>query len=180
MKAPQLITDRLVLRAFRRDDFQPYAAMWGDERVTAFIGGDPKPRDAAWRRFCQGAGLWSLIGYGYWLIVKRDTDIMVGAGGFANFERGIAELDGFPEAGWAFTADSWGKGYASEAVTAMLAWSDGALPGQEVRCIIDHGNIPSRRVAKKCGFVQIADIEAAIGAVTVFGRVAGGPVTPPA
>jgi RimJ/RimL family protein N-acetyltransferase len=88
----------LTLRATRLDDFEPYAAMWTDPRVTDFIGGVPRPRDEAWRRFGQGAGLWPLLGYGYWIFADRKTDALVGVGGLAVFERGIDELNGYPEA----------------------------------------------------------------------------------
>jgi RimJ/RimL family protein N-acetyltransferase len=170
MIAPTIETNRLTLRAITRDDFEPYAKMWSDERVTTFIGGTPRPRDVSWMKFCQSVGFWPLFGFGYWLFVERATGTMIGLGGLAQFERGINQLDGFPEAGWAFTADSWGNGYASEAVAAIGAWADGqSVP--EIRCIISPENTPSIRVAEKNGFARIDEVENELGRSLVFSRL---------
>ncbi|HTI31670.1 MAG TPA: GNAT family N-acetyltransferase [Sphingomonas sp.] len=168
MNAPTLITPRLTLRAATRADFEAYAAMWADERVTNFIGGEPRDRTLSWTKFTQGTGLWPLIGYGYWLAFERDSGAYVGVGGLACFERGVPSLDGFPEAGWAFGANSWGKGYATEFMCAVLDWSD-AQGLSETRCIISPGNDASVRVAQKLGFERIADD----GPYMVFSRQAG-------
>ena len=168
MIAPTLTTDRLILRAATRADFEAYAAMWRDERVTSFIGGQPRDRMTSWTKFTQGSGLWPLMGYGYWLVFEKDTGAYVGVGGLACFERGVPSLDGFPEAGWAFGADAWGKGYATELVGAACEWADKQGLG-EIRCIISPGNDASVRVAEKCGFTRIADD----GEYMVFSRQAG-------
>jgi RimJ/RimL family protein N-acetyltransferase len=170
MFAPTILTDRLILRAMTPADFEPYAEMWRDPRVTNFIGGTPRPRDESWRRFCQSVGLWGLFGYGYWLFTLRDCGTMIGVGGLAQFERGMPQLDGVPEAGWAFAADHWGQGYASEAVDAIVCWADGALSDTEIRCIIAPENTPSIRVAKKNGFTQIDETENELGVSYVFSR----------
>ncbi len=170
MIAPTLTTDRMLLRAMTPADFDDYATMWLDPRVTTFIGGAPRPRDESWRRFCQGVGLWNLFGYGYWLFTLRETGAMIGVGGLAQFERGMPQLVGFPEAGWAFAADYWGKGYASEAVASITRWSDAVLPNPEVRCIIAPDNVPSIRVAEKNGFTRIDETENELGVSLVFAR----------
>lgn len=156
MIAPTLHTERLILRAATRADFEAYAAMWADERVTSFIGGQPRDRMTSWTKFTQGSGLWPLMGYGYWLAFEKDGGALAGVGGLACFERGVASLYGYPEAGWAFGADSWGKGYATEFMTAVFAWADAQGLG-EIRCIIAPGNEASVRVAGKCGFTRLAD-----------------------
>ncbi len=160
MKAPTIQTERLTLRASAMADWEPYAAMWADPRVTEYIGGEPRSRDVAWPKFGQGAGFWTLFGYGYWSIVDRDGGF-AGIGGFAQHERGNAALDGFPECGWTLGPDHWGKGIASEAVAAMVAWADAAL-GVETRCLISDGNIASVKVAMRNGYAQVAATDGAV------------------
>ena len=169
--APTLITDRLTLAPLSLDHWEAYAAAWADERMTAFIGGKPRARQESWLKFTQAAGLWALLGYGYWAFLDRQSGAFLGNGGLARFERGIDELDGFPEAGWAFVPDAWGKGLATEAISAVLKWADEALEA-EVRCIIDPGNIASRKVAAKLGFQHFAESDGAIGRVGVYRRSA--------
>jgi RimJ/RimL family protein N-acetyltransferase len=154
--APTIGTARLILRAPALEDFEPYANMWADARVTTYIGGTPRPRDVSWVRFVQMIGFWPLLGYGYWVLEDRETGALAGVGGLGRFERGIKELDGFPEAGWALAAQHWGRGLASEAVAAILAWCDETLD-TEVRCLIDASNGASISIAKKSSFARIDD-----------------------
>lgn len=176
MKAPTLQTERLILTSVVLPLFEQHYAFNSDPRVMAFIGagGKPRSRQESWQKFCQAAGLWTLIGYGYWAITERATGQMIGMGGLGNFERGIAELEGFPEAGWAFAADTWGKGLATEAMGAVFAWADANLDDGETRCIIDPANLPSIRVAEKCGFALMTEVESDLGTSLVMRRPRGG------
>lgn len=155
MIAPTIETERLRLRAAEMRDFDGFAAMWADEATVRFIGGNVRTRNESWMRFIGLPGMWPLMGYGYWIFADRDTDRFVGAGGLSWFDRGLPLLDGTPEAGWAFTADTWGKGYASEAMNAALGWADTVLAVPEVRCIINPAHGASERVAAKLGFVHV-------------------------
>jgi RimJ/RimL family protein N-acetyltransferase len=158
MIAPTLTTGRLVLRAMTMADWEPYATMWADPRVTAFIGGEPRPRQLAWMKFCQSAGLWPLLGYGYWTVIDRADASFLGIAGFAQFERGYPAIGGFPEAGWAFAADAWGRGIAGETVGAIVRWADAHLSIAETRCMIDHGNVASATVAGRNGYVPSGEL----------------------
>jgi len=151
--APVLETARLTLRAFRADDVDAQAAMMGDPVVTRHLGGQPFSREEGWRKLACGAGMWSLFGYGYWAVERRDDGRLIGQVGFADFKRAMTpSIEGLPEMGWLFAADTFGRGYASEAVAAGLEWFDEALGPAEIVAIIDHGNRPSIRVAEKAGF----------------------------
>lgn len=167
--APTLTTDRMILTALSMAHWEEYAAAWADPKMTAFIGGKPRTRQESWVKFTQAAGLWPLLGYGYWAFTDRATGQFLGNGGLAQFERGIPEIGGLPEAGWAFVPDAWGKGLATEAMAAILDWADGALKS-EVRCIIDPGNVASHRVAEKLGFQKFAESDGVIGRVNVYRR----------
>lgn len=151
--APVLETARLILRPFRADDADAQAAMMGDPVVMTFLGGQALPREDAWRKLLCGAGLWSLFGYGYWAVERREDSRFIGQVGFADFKRDMTpSIEGLPEMGWLFAADTFGRGYASEAVNAGLEWIDRALAPPQTVAIIDAANIASVRVAEKAGF----------------------------
>jgi RimJ/RimL family protein N-acetyltransferase len=95
---------------------------------------------------------------------------MIGMGGLAQFEREMPALDGVPEAGWAFAADQWGKGIATEAMQPVLEWADTHIDAPAIRCIISPNNIASIKVAEKCGFCFVCEAEDASGIVHVFER----------
>ena len=169
MIAPVLTTNRLSIEPMTLDHWEDYAAAWADPRMTEFIGGEPRNRNISWGKMLQGIGLWPLFGYGYWSFIERESGKFVGNGGFAQFERGIPELEGYPEAGWAFAADAWGKGYATEAMTAILEWAD-QRGLAETRCIIDPGNGSSHNVAAKLGFEKFAESRDVIGELFIYRR----------
>jgi RimJ/RimL family protein N-acetyltransferase len=158
MIAPTLTTDRLTIRASVLGDFEAYAAAWADPAVTRYVGGEPRDRTASWARFLQGVGIWSVLGYGNWTFEETDTGRFVGSGGIFRFERGVEALEGYTEAGWALTPQAWGKGYATEAMAAIIAWSDAHLGAPEFRAIIDHDNAASQRVAAKLGFAPFLHV----------------------
>ncbi len=171
--APYIETDRLTLAPLSLDHWEAYADAWADPQLTAFIGGKPRTRQESWVKFTQAAGLWSLLGYGYWAFVDRATGAFLGNGGFARFERGVPELEGFPEAGWAFVPDAWGEGLATEAIRAALNWADQTLKS-EIRCIIDPANVASHKVATKLGFQHFADNEDVMGPIRIYRRPQAG------
>lgn len=170
MIAPTLHTERLTLRPLSLGDWEAYAAAWADPRLTEFIGGQPRTRTESWGKFLQGIGLWPLFGYGYWSFVDRENGAFLGNGGLASFERGLPELESYPEAGWAFVPDAWGRGLATEAMAAILAWADEALDRPEIRCIIDPGNTASQRVAAKLGFEAMGEVDFPPGRTGLYRR----------
>ena len=54
--------------------------------------------------------------------------------------------------GYWFDEPVWGKGYATEAVRAMLQWAYGALDLNRVEAELDTRNAASARVLEKLGF----------------------------
>jgi RimJ/RimL family protein N-acetyltransferase len=154
---PVLETDRLRLRAHTAADFDASAAMWADERVTRFIGGKPSPREDSWRRFMGFPGHWALMGFGFWLIEEKTTGAYVGDGGFADFKRDLgAYVFDAPEQGWALNPAMQGKGYATEAASAMIGWAEKHFGRSDFVCMIAPENTPSLRVAEKLGYREFA------------------------
>ena len=101
----------------------------------------------------MSGGLWLIYGYGYWAVERKEDGLLVGQVGLADFKREMTpSIEGVPEAGWIFAPDAHGRGYASEAVSALLAWADETVDAPEIVAIIDPANDPSIRVAERCGF----------------------------
>lgn len=172
---PVLTTTRLRLRPHELGDFNAWAAMWGDAEVTRHVGGKPQTRDEAWLRFLRFPGLWHFLGYGYWLAEEKGTQRFVGDVGFGDFKRAIEpKLEGEPEAGWVLAKHAHGKGYATEAMGAVLAWADQRLKGRASVCMIDEGNAPSIRVAGKLGYREFARTHFKEKAVILYRRQSKG------
>jgi RimJ/RimL family protein N-acetyltransferase len=152
---PTLETERLRLRGHRMNDLEPCAAMWADPLVTRHIGGRPFSREEVWSKILRYAGLWSLLGFGYWVAEDKATGEFLGEGGFADFKRDVRpSIEGMPEIGWALVPSAHGKGLATEAVRTVCAWGDSHFGGKPTVCMIDPENIASVWVAKKCGYQE--------------------------
>jgi RimJ/RimL family protein N-acetyltransferase len=142
---PRLTTERLVLRAPRADDLDPYAAMTADPEVMRYVGqGVPLDRGGAWRQLATFLGGWVMQGFGQWAVERRADGAFLGRAGLW-FPPGWPEV----EVGWALAREHWGRGYATEAAAAAVAW---AGPGRALVALIHPDNAASIRVARKLGF----------------------------
>lgn len=152
--APEILTDRLRLRAHSVADYERVAAMWSDPGVTRFIGGKPQTREEAWSRLLRYGGMWALTGKGFWVIEEKDTRRFLGEVGVMDVKRDMDPPFAADEneVGWALLPTSQGKGYAGEAVTAAMNWAMRTLTFRQLVCIINPENEPSIRLAGKLGF----------------------------
>ncbi len=153
MPAPLIETARLLLRAHRPADLDDCAALWADSVVTRYTSGRPFSREEVWARLLRYAGHWLWMGYGFWAIEEKSTAAFVGELGFAEFERDLDPHLDAPEAGWVLSPRFHGRGYAEEALRAILAWYSAPV---RTTCLIHPGNLASIRLAQKCGFTESA------------------------
>jgi RimJ/RimL family protein N-acetyltransferase len=153
-----LTTPRLILGPHGAPDFPEMLAMWRDPVVVKHFGGTPSTAEECWTRLLRYAGLWAVVGFGYWRIRERDSGRFIGEIGLADFGRDITpSLTGAPEAGWVMASWAHGRGFAREAAAAVFAWADGVLAAERTVCLIDPENAPSLTLAAKLGFQPFAE-----------------------
>jgi RimJ/RimL family protein N-acetyltransferase len=153
---PVIETARLRLRPHQAEDFDACVAMWSDPEVARFTIGDPSPPPQTWRRILAYRGHWVLLGFGYWAVEEKATGLYIGDIGFAEFKRDIRpSIERMPELGWALVPRAHGKGYATEALRAAVAWGDEHFGSTQTVCIINEGNHASFRVAEKLGYKEL-------------------------
>jgi len=152
-EVPTIETERLRLRCPRLEDFESCAAMWADAVVTRYIMGKPATREESWARLLRYVGHWAVLGYGFWAVEEKTSGTYLGEIGFAEFQRDIQPpLVGVPEIGWVLAPHAQGRGNATEAVRAAVAWGDTRFGGARTVCLIHPENAASIRVAEKCGY----------------------------
>lgn len=134
--------------------------MWADPAVVRFIGGVPSTRQQTWSRLLTYMGHWQALKYGYWAIEEKATGAFTGEVGFADFKRDIIPaMQNVPELGFALVSSAHGKGYATEAVNAVLAWGDAHLPSKRTVCMVNEGNTASLRIVEKAGYQRFERAE---------------------
>jgi RimJ/RimL family protein N-acetyltransferase len=151
---PVLHTERLVLRGFTRDDFEPFSTIVADPEVVRYLdNGAPISREDCWRGMALFIGHWHLRGYGWWAVEERDTGDFLGRIGLYNPE-------GWPgiEVGWLLRRDTWGAGLATEGATAAIDFAFDVVGASHVISLIDPRNARSIRVAEKLGERYEADL----------------------
>ncbi len=145
VEIPKLHSERLTFRAWREDDLDPYAEMYGDEDVARFIGG-VCDRANAWRKIAAHIGHWHFRGYGMFAVDETATGAFIGFGG-PWCPEGWPE----PEIGYSLVKAHWGKGYATELATRTRAFAYDELGWSTAISNIAPANAGSKAVAERLG-----------------------------
>lgn len=162
----QFGSERLRLRRPEAGDipriFERYAA---DPEVTRFLSWPQhQSLDDTGAFLALSDAAWAKWGAGPLLIEDKDTDLLLGSTG-ADFETGIRV-----SVGYVLAQDAWGKGYASEALQAVIAALKGSTVWRvEALCHVDHE--ASAKVLDKAGFER----EGVLRRHTVFPNLAPEP-----
>ncbi len=97
--------------------------------------------------------MYAFFGYGLWLAFEKETGELVGRVGIEN-----RTIDGemCRELGYLIRKDKQGKGYAWEALEAVLNYAMNDLCFKEIFVCTNKDNVPSIAIAGKLGFEEYA------------------------
>jgi RimJ/RimL family protein N-acetyltransferase len=160
-----LETERLILRQFRADDFDDYAALCADPEVMRYLGdGKTKTRAEAWMHMAALLGHWELRGYGLWAVEEKTTGRLAGRIGLLN-------LEGWPqmELAWTLARSRWGLGFATEGARAAMDYAFSAIKADHLISMIVPANAGQIRVAERIGERFERQIELFGKTVSVYG-----------
>ena len=152
MSAPVIRTQRLLLRAWRPEDHEPFAALNADPRVMEFLPAAlPRAQSDALARRC--AAHFDAHGFGPWAVEVPGVAPFVGFVGLvvpaftAHFTPAI-------EIGWRLAAEHWGQGYATEAAVASARHAFSVVGAYELVSFTTPGNARSRAVMQRIGMTH--------------------------
>lgn len=144
-----LTTARLRLRPWRESDLAPFAAMNADPLVMEHFAA-PLTReesDAYARRMMAAI---EGRGWGNWALEEIGGEPFVGFAGLSapSFE---AHFTPCTEIGWRLVRSAWGRGYATQAARAALAFGFGELGLAEIVSFTALANARSIAVMERLG-----------------------------
>lgn len=145
-------TPRLLLRAWREGDLDPFAALNADPAVMAYF---PQTLDRAE----SDAVVWRIRahfarhGYGLWAVEAPGVADFIGFVGLA-VPRFEADFTPCVEIGWRLARAYWGCGYATEAARAALGFGFGEGDLEEIVSFTVPANLRSRAVMERIGMTR--------------------------
>ena len=144
-------TERLIIRRFLEDDAVAFHSWRADEEVARYtLWAFPYPKSEA-EAFCREQSGYTEFPIGRWVqvfIEERDTGVPVGDIGLGLDVDGHGVL----EVGYSIHRNHWGKGYATEAVGAVIPVVAEAIGVSTIKAEIDARNPASGKVLSKLGF----------------------------
>jgi aminoglycoside 6'-N-acetyltransferase len=152
-----LQTDRLRLRRSTPEDAATISAYRSDPDVNRYQGWDRTDpegiREEIGAMVARNPG--DAGGWVQFTVEDRDEGLIVG-------DVGLSPADGEPgviRVGYTIAPSAQGKGYATEAVGALVAYAFDVLGADVVRAYASAENAPSLRVAEKVGMRLVERFE---------------------
>ena len=146
---PELTTARLRLRMWEARDAAPFAAQNADEETMRYLGG-PKTAAESDAYIARTQTHWAEDGYGKWAVELAETGAFIGALGLQRI-RFEADFTPAVEIAWRLTRGFWGRGYATEAARAAVAYGFDTLHLPEIVALTVPDNTGSRAVMERIG-----------------------------
>jgi RimJ/RimL family protein N-acetyltransferase len=161
MTLPRLVTERLVLRPFTREDEQVHELVFADPEVAGFFCRTTRTleqvRDWLVHRAMQAAE----DDLGFWAVVRRADDALLGLVALQPYVPLWIVWEHDPaarhrrvevELSCALGRRHWGNGYATEAGRALVAHAFETLRLPRIAYGVDGANARSVGVMRRLGF----------------------------
>jgi RimJ/RimL family protein N-acetyltransferase len=149
-----LATDRLILRPPVAEDLAWILAEMNTPAVLRHLGGEVRSLEAVAESLADDIASFSSGGHQRWTVWLRDSTMRVGRVGLFYLRSPAAPsvLQGQREIGWTFAEAHWGKGYATEAARAVIAYAFVTLGLPVLYSQTSDSNAASTRMMHRLGF----------------------------
>jgi len=151
-----VLTRRLRVRRLDREDLDGLAAIFADADVWRFEYGRGLTRVETEAFLARQLKLWVDYGFGGCAVREVDLPDLIGVVGLAVptvFQALLPPVT----VGWRFSPTAWGKGYATEAATAVLDQAFATMALDRVGCVTGAENLRSVALAERLGMSFITE-----------------------
>lgn len=145
-------TARIILRTEAPSDFDLWMAEINTPQVREYLRGVETPERVR-ETFDKAAKSQRKEGFSFWFIEDRANSRLLGCAGLkrADSDKLMPELRGELEIGWLLRQDAWGRGLASEAAHAAMAYAFAQCEAERVISLTSRSNTASWRIMEKLG-----------------------------
>lgn len=150
----RLETERLVIRLWRVEDFEPFAQMSADPEVMQWLGG-VLTREQVEAYKVRADDSFAALDMCRMVIERRADRAFLGSCGLMPGHESVP-LPPFTDIGWRLARHAWGQGYAVEAARAVMADGFARLDLDEITAITAQINVRSRAVMERLGMARDA------------------------
>ena len=151
-----LDTDRLYLREQTIKDLDRLYEIYSSSNITRYMEGLYEDYEEEYNyTLAYIKNMYNFYGYGFWLVVRKEDDEIIGRAGLSN-----REVDGEIklELGYVIAEEFQNQGYAYEVCKAICEFVKEFLYENEIVCVMKRENIPSIKLAEKLGFTYDTEV----------------------
>ena len=145
---PLIETDRLILRRMMVKDYEDMYLYARRSDVTKYLTWKSHTSPMYTKEYLEYIATKYSLGEFYdWAVIDKREQKMIGTCGFTRFDFHSNSA----EVGYVLNPEYWGKGYATEAVKAVVKFGFETIGVVRIEAKYMEGNAASRRVMEKVG-----------------------------
>jgi len=151
-------TDRLILRTIEEGDAIEQDRLLNTPSVMARLGGVKELHEIE-AKHAKAMAMYAREGFSFLFMIEKASGEMVGHCGIKRVDNPLAPNVGDHEIGWLVREDRWRRGYAEEAMRAVLDWAFTRIAAPHVVALTSHANGGSWKLMQKLGMVRREDLD---------------------
>ncbi len=151
-------TERLILRTIEDADAALQFRLLNTPAVMERLGGVKELHEIE-AKHARSQALYAQEGFSFLFMIEKETGEMVGHCGIKRVDNPLARNVGDHEIGWLVREDRWRRGYAEEAMRAVLDWAFGSVGAPHVVALTSELNRPSWKLMEKLGMQRRRDLD---------------------
>ena len=151
-------TGRLILRTIDEGDAAEQDRLLNTPTVMARLGGVTELHEIE-AKHAKSRALYAQEGFSFLFMIEKASGEMVGHCGIKRVDNPLAKNIGDHEVGWLVREDRWRRGYAEEAMRAVLDWAFERVNAPHVVALTSELNEASWKLMEKLGMVRRKDLD---------------------
>lgn len=153
-----LETERLILRKITENDAGEHDRLLNTPSVMQYLGG-VKERHEIEAKHAKAMASFARYGFGFMLMNEKATGEMVGHVGLKQVDNPNAANIGDFEIGWLIREDRWRRGYAMEAMKAVIEWAFTRFDAPHLVALTSDRNQGSWRLMERLGMERASNLD---------------------